>query len=119
MHKFDIEFSIGDKVMLSMKYLNIMGDRKLVSRFGNLFSIIQWIGPFAYWLNLGTLYGLVYPIFNISLLKPFCSGGNRYLHPVAVYVEDEQKCKVSGILRYRGSGKRRKYLVAYSRCNAS
>ena len=31
-----------------------------------------------------------------------------------MYVEDEQEWEVSGILRHKRSGARRKYLVAYS-----
>ena len=47
---------MGDKVLLSMKYLNVIGDKKLVPRFVDPFSIVQWVGPLAYQLNLGTCY---------------------------------------------------------------
>ena len=40
-----------------------------------------------------------------------------YPHPTAVYLENEQKWEVSGILWHKGSGARRKYLVAYSGYN--
>ena len=36
------------------------------------------------------------------------------MHPIAVYVEDEQEWEVSGILCHKGSGGRRKYLDIYS-----
>ena len=34
-----------------------------------------------------------------------------------MYVEDKQKWEVNRILRYKGSGRRSKYLVAYSEYN--
>ena len=65
-------------------------------------------------LNLGSHYSQVHPIFHVSLLKPFCAGGDGYPHPTAVYVEDEQEWEVSGILWHKRSGGKRKYLVAYA-----
>ena len=113
-HKFYIEFIMRDKVLLSMKHLDATGEKKLVRSFVGTFSIVQRVGPLAYPINLGTCYGLVHFIFQISLLKSFGAGSNGYLHPTAVYIEDEQEWEVSGILRHKGSSERRKYLVAYS-----
>ena len=73
----------------------------------------------AYQLNLGTCYSEVHPIFYISLLKPFCAGGDGYPHLAAVYVEDEQEWEVSGLLQHKVSGERRNYLVAYARYDES
>ena len=81
---------MGDKVLLSMKHLNLTGERKLVHLFVGPFSIVQWAGPLAYQLNLGTCYIQVHPIFYISPLEPFCVGGYGCPHPTAVYVEDER-----------------------------
>ena len=36
------------------------------------------------------------------------------IHIQQVCFEDEQKWDIGGILRHKGSGRRRKYLVAYS-----
>ena len=73
-HKVDIQFSVGDKVLLSLKHLNVMGDRKLVPRFVGPFFIVKWIEPLAHQLNLGTQYSQVCPIFYVSLLKTFRAG---------------------------------------------
>ena len=105
---------MGDKVLLSTKHLNVTGDGKLVTSFVGSFSIVQRVGPLPYSLNLGTNYSQVHPIFHASLLKPFCAGANGYPHPTAVYIEDEQEWEVSGILWYKGSGGKKRYLVAYS-----
>ena len=55
MHNIDIEFSVGDK-MLSMKHLNVTGNKKFVPCFADPFSIHSGVGPLAYQLNLGTHY---------------------------------------------------------------
>ena len=47
-------------------------------------------------------------------LSLFLQVGTGHPHPTAVYIEDEQEWEVSGILRYKRSGGRRKYLVSYS-----
>ena len=45
---------------------------------------------------------------------PFCAGGDGYLHPTGEHLEDEQEWEVSGILKHKGSGAKRKYLVVYA-----
>ena len=53
-------------------------------------------------------------MFYVSLIKLFCAVGDGYPHPTAVYVKDKQEWEVSGILRHKGSSRKRKYLIAYS-----
>ena len=36
-----------------------------------------------------------------------------------MYIEDEQEREVSGILKQKGSGAKKKYLAAYSGCSES
>ena len=81
---------MGDRVLLLIKHLNVMGDRKLVPHYMGPFSIVQWVGPLYYQPKLGTHYSQVYLIFHVSLLKRFHAGGDGHLHPTAVYVEDEK-----------------------------
>ena len=95
---------MGDKVLLSTKYLNAMGDRKLVPHFVGPFSIIQCVEPVVYWMNLETRYNWLHAIFHISLFKPLCAGGDGYPHWTAVYIKDKQEWVVSGILIQKGSG---------------
>ena len=82
---------MGNKVLLSIKHLNVAEDGKLVPYFVGPFSIVYWVGPLAYWLNLGTCHSQVHLIFYISLFKPFYTGFDGYLNPMAVYVEDEHE----------------------------
>ena len=106
-------------MLLSMKHLNVMGDRKLVPCFVGPFSIAELVGPLVYWLNLGNCYSQLHSIFHVSLTKPFRAGSDGYLYPRAVYVEDKQEWEVSGLLRHKRSGGSRKHLVAYSGYNKS
>ena len=50
---------------------------------------------------------------------PFHAGSDGYPHPTAVYIEDEQKWEVSGVLQHKGSVVERKYLIVYSGCDKS
>ena len=43
-HKVDVEFSVGSKVLLSMKCLNVIGDRELVPRFVDPFLLYSSLG---------------------------------------------------------------------------
>ena len=62
---------MGNKVLTSMKHLNVTGDRKLIPHFIGPFSIVQQVRPLACQLNLGNRYIQVHLIFHISLFKPF------------------------------------------------
>ena len=73
-------------MLLSINHLNVTDDKQLLPRFVSPFSIVQWVGPLAYWVKLGTHYSQVHPIFHISLFKPICAGGDGYPYPTAVYV---------------------------------
>ena len=100
-------------------HLNVTGDRKLVPRFVGPFSIVQQVGPVAYWLHLGILYRQIHPISHVSLFKPLSVVFVGNLHPIALYIDNKQEWEVSRILKHNGSGGRRKYLVAYSEYDES
>ena len=85
-------------MLLLTKHLNVMGDRKLVSRFVGPFSIVQGVVSLTYQLNLGIFYSQVHTIFHVSLFKLFNTGVDRYPHPASMCDKDEQKWEVSGIL---------------------
>ena len=78
---------MGNNVLLSTKHLNAKGNRELVPQFVGPFPIVQWVGPLAYWLNVGIFYRQVHLIFHVSLIKPFCAVCVGYWHPSeGVYV---------------------------------
>jgi transposase InsO family protein len=64
-------FNIGDKVLLSTKYLRLRNpSRKLTPRFIGPFTIEEPIGTQAYKLTLPTNLP-VHPVFHTSLLRPY------------------------------------------------
>jgi hypothetical protein len=73
---------VGDKVLLSTKYLNLKHSKKscklLPKRIGP-FEVVQGVGPVAYKLmiNLGWR---VHPVFHVSLLEPYGKSGRVQPH---------------------------------------
>ena len=64
-----VRFEIGDRVLLSTRYLKLKGvSGKLKPRFVGPFRVIQLVGDNAVKLDLPSSMG-VHPVFNISLLK--------------------------------------------------
>ena len=63
---------------------------------------------------MGNCYSQIDSIFHVSLLKPFHTGGDGYLHPTAVNIKDEQEWEVSGILKHKQLGEKRNYPIVYA-----
>ena len=63
-------FSVGDKVLLSTRNLNLTGLRKLKDKYVQSFVEQQIIGEVAYKLDLLSHAALhnVHPVFHVSLL---------------------------------------------------
>ena len=63
-------FSVGDKVLLSTRNLNLTGSRKFKDKFVGPFVVQQGIGEVAYNLDLSSRAALcnVHPVFHVSLL---------------------------------------------------
>ena len=69
MHRREIQFDIGDQVLLSTHYIRFRNcPQKLQQRFVGPFEIIQKISRVAYELQLPEKWKM-HPIFHISLLK--------------------------------------------------
>ena len=66
-----MSFSIGDRVLLSTRNLNITGSRKFKDKFVGPFVVQQRIGEVAYKLDLSSRAALcnVHPMFHVSLLR--------------------------------------------------
>ena len=48
----DVEYAVGDKVLLSTKNLRLHGTRKFRDRIVGLFVVTECIGNMAYYLDL-------------------------------------------------------------------
>ena len=76
----DVEYSVGDKVLLLTKNLHLHGTRKSRDRFVGLFVITEHIGKMAYCLDLlqrAALRG-VHDVFHVLLLRGWLTNG---VHP--------------------------------------
>ena len=83
-HHRDVQFSIGDQVLLSTKNLNLASlvltpSRKFLPRFVGPFEITSIISSVAYRLNLPHTMK-IHPTFHISLLKPYINS-DKFLRP--------------------------------------
>ena len=73
----DVEYKVGEEVLLSTKYLRLSMAKgrsditpKLLPRYIGPFTIKSKVGKAAYRLNLQDTALRVHPVFHVSLLKP-------------------------------------------------
>ena len=117
-HRKDVEFHIGDRVLLRTKNLNIKapGPRKLFPKYIGPFQILRRIGKVAYELDLPDTMKC-HPVFHVSLLKPYLSSGRVQPPPIPLDVDDEVEFEVEQILLHRdikvGKRSRREYLIKW------
>ena len=71
-HRRDIEYKLGDSVLLSTKNIKIRGKSvsKLMPRFMGPYEIIQRVGKVAYKLKLPPT-SKIFPVFHVLLLKKY------------------------------------------------
>jgi hypothetical protein len=84
-HRRDVEFDVGDMVLLSTANIVIKtpGKQKLLPRFIGPYEILQKVGRAAYKLKLPQEMSKVHPVFHVSLLKPYCTDGVSTVEPPA------------------------------------
>jgi hypothetical protein len=78
-------YKVGDKVLLSTKYLNLKHSetsRKLLPKWIDPFEIVQVVGPVAYKLKMNPGWH-VHPVFHVSLLEPYREDGRVQPPPCA------------------------------------
>ena len=78
-----MEFAVGDLVMLSIKNLNLTGNRKCNPCFVGPFPITQRIGSQAYRLQLLELLP-VHDISRTGFLYPYYAGGDGCITPAPI-----------------------------------
>jgi hypothetical protein len=119
-HRRELEFEIGDQVLLSSKNIKLrtVGTKKLLPRYLGPFEILKKNGRLAYELDLSAAMPKVHPVFHVSLLRPFTPGGTTP-PPVPVLIEGEPEWKVERVLNHRdrkipnAKRSRREYLVKW------
>ena len=74
----EVEFEIGDKVLLSTKNIKFRGKSvsKLMPKYMGPYEIIKRVGKVAYTLKLPAS-SKIFPTFHVALLKPYHSDPSR------------------------------------------
>lgn len=118
----EIQFQIGDKVLLSSANINTANQskrpsRKLMAKFLGPYEVVEVVAPTAYKLKLpGTMQ--IHPVFHVSLLKPYVEtppGIERNIEkpPDPVIHNEELEYEVDKILDKRIHRRRVEYLVKW------
>ncbi len=101
-HRTEMEFEVGQRVLLSTKNLKLKGSgtRKFFPKFIGPFKILKRIGPVAYELELPPSYKF-HDVFHVSLLEEFHSSGDYRPPPPTVMLEGDDEFEVESILMHR------------------
>ena len=112
------EFEEGDRVLLSTRNLRTFESHlpvKLRRRWTGPFFILKKISPVAYQLDLPPGWK-IHPTFHVSLLRRY-NTSNTFVRveqpPPPELIEDSLEYEVEAILRHKGQGRRRRYLVLW------
>jgi hypothetical protein len=97
---------VGDKVLLSTKYLNLKHSeksRKLLPKWIGPFEVVQVVGPVAYKLKMNPGWR-VHPVFHVSLLEPYRESGRVQPPPPPIEMEGALEYEVESIIEHRFRG---------------
>jgi hypothetical protein len=104
--RVDRVYKVGDKVLLSMKYLNLKhseSSRKLLPKWFGPFEVVQVVGPAAYKLKINPGWR-VHPVFHVSLLELYREDGRVQPPPPPIEMEGALEYEVESILEHRFRG---------------
>ena len=73
-HHRDVEFTVGQEVLLSSSHIPLAAGRKLGQRWLGPFVICRRVGRVAYELSLPASWA-IHPVFHVSLLRAYQAGG--------------------------------------------
>lgn len=98
----ELDFSAGDKVLLSTKNLKLKttGPRKLFPKWIGPFIVVERIGTVAYRLELPPSMRC-HPVFHVSNLQPYRSDGRVQPPPAPIEVDNDLEYEVEKILPHR------------------
>jgi hypothetical protein len=97
---------VGDKVLLSTKYLHLKYSkkfRKLLPKWIGPFEVVQVVGPVLYKLKMNPGWR-VHPVFHVSLLETYRESGRVHPPPPPFEMEGALEYEVESILEHRFRG---------------
>jgi hypothetical protein len=115
----EVEFEVGDKVLLNSRHLTLYGCRKLLPRFQGPFTVTKKVSPVAYTLQLPEDWK-IHPTFHVSLLRKHNPGSEQCQPPLPQWVgngfagPDVECISDTRTYRLKESGSvKRQYLVRW------
>jgi hypothetical protein len=96
-------YKVGDKVLLSTKYLNLKHskmNRKLLPKWIGPFEVVRVAGPVAYKLKMNPGWR-VHHVFYVSLLELYREDGRVQPPPPPIEMEGALEYEVESILEHR------------------
>lgn len=113
-HRMDMQFRIGDWVML--RTVNIVppgGKKKFDSKQIGPFQVVDTWGTNAYKLALPPKFRKLHNVFHVSLLEPFRDSARNPTPPEGALVDGQLEYKVESIRMVRGPPRNREYYVKW------
>ena len=119
-----VEFKVGDLVLLSTKNIRLkgrkgLGSRKLFPKWIGPFKVLDRVGSLAYRLEMPRELKKLHNVFHVSVLKQYRTDGRVQPPPPQLFVEGDWEFEVEKILlhrekkRGRGRKPKREYLVKW------
>jgi hypothetical protein len=102
-NRLEKTLKVGDKVLLSTKYLNLKHSkkfRKLLPKCIGPFEVVQVVEPVAYRLTMNPGWR-VHPVFHVLLLEPYRESGREQPPPPLVEMEGALEYEVESVLEHR------------------
>ena len=108
----DVEFKVGDQVLLSTRNLTMkmVGSAKLMPKYLGPFTISRKINQVAYELDLPPCMK-IHNVFHVSLLNAYRSDGSVHPPPPPTLVDGELEYEVERILLHRDKHPVRGYKI--------
>ena len=112
MHRRDVEFKVGDQVLLSTKNLtlNMVGSSKMMPKYVGPFNVAKRINQVAYKLDLPPCMK-IHNVFHVSLLNEYKTDGSVHPPPPPTLIGDELEYEVESILMHRDKHPVRGYKI--------
>ena len=109
----EVEFAVGDEVLLDTRDLRMTGSKKLRQRWVGPFVVECLVGPVACKLRLNATLKGVHDVFHISLLCKYEHGGNGQEPPAPIVFDGHEEYEVAGIKGHRVHRGKREFLVSW------